>query len=533
MDFNPDLLLKLLESDLSVHTGLDINNVRSLALLESVFKKWIPKETSCLETIALDGFYAANEKCSTFNFEGSSEEILDIVARTKQYLYNYFYSHSFQTSQFCLTRILSEGATGPGSSCLADRTNFYHKMFDGRLSTTSTLLYFHYKTNISPRWAQAELIRSARYQVDVVEASNLSTVPKNARTNRTICTEPSLNMFYQLGAGSYLSRLCQRYHNIDMSTQQEVNKGMAWAGSYYGNFATIDLKSASDTISKALVYALFPPTVCNVLREIRCTHTQYKGVKHELHMISSMGNGFTFPLQTLIFATLVRSTYDYLGIIPNVRTSRNYSVFGDDIICLSKAYDTLCRVLTACGFIVNSEKSYNEGPFRESCGADYFKGLDIRGVYLKEIRDEQDIYSTFNRLSRWSAKHNININSALQYVKGLAKFQPVPFDAGDGEGFKCPSSFLRNTKTDFNGCRSYKASFPRKRELKFSESDLGINYHGALIGAVGGYVRGNSVNERCTVVRYKVVKRKTPRWDYVPDAGVTIRDYEAVWETLL
>jgi hypothetical protein len=333
-------------------------------------------------------------------------------------------------------------------------------------------------------------------------------------------------MFYQLGAGSVIEELLMRYHNIDTSLQPDRNREMARVGSINGAFATIDLSSASDTISLGFVQAVLPPLAFSTLKKLRCGFTEIRGVDQELNMISSMGNGFTFPLQTLLFATLVTTVYEMLGITPMSGRYRNYSVFGDDIICVKDAYDTVCRMLSRCGFIVNSEKSYNEGSFRESCGQDFFEGHDIRGVYLKGIENEQDVYSAFNRLCRWSAKHYIDISSTLSYLKGLVKFQPVPFDAGDGEGIKCPSSLLTRYSgdSDRNGARYYRATTVKTVTRRVKPAYLEYHYDGAVISTIGGFLRDQSFTPRVSVPELKIVKRRTPRWDYVPDVGLTIQD---------
>lgn len=243
-------------------------------------------------------------------------------------------------------------------------------------------------------------------------------------------------------------------------------------------------------------------------------------------MISSMGNGFTFPLQTMIFATLVRATYDELGIKPvNHGASRNYAVFGDDIICLSEAYDVVVEVLHSCGFSVNIQKSYATGPFRESCGGDYFKGHDIRGVYLKEGKNHADSYSIFNRLTRWSARYGIPIPRVLQYVKGLVDFRPIPLHCGDSEGHKVPLEFANNPRANRNGSHRYFVLSKRDRTLKVKD-DRELNPFGFIISHVGGYLRNGKATLRSNKSSYKVVKRLSPHWNEIVDAGLTIRDYQ-------
>jgi hypothetical protein len=535
MDFNPEELQNLLISDLGwdrtdVSEDLTPREAAKSALLGSIFKKWIPKDTTSLETVAVDGFLTSNAKCARVSLPTRSDELYDILETARSLMYSYFYSGSDQTHVLTLDDCLQLGRAGPGSSRKTRYTDFYQKMFGGPLSTTSVLLYRHYRNGISPRWLEAELLRSSRYQVDVIEGSSLSTVPKSNKTNRTICTEPSLNMFYQLGAGKIIEGLLQRFHNVDLSLQPDINKDLARRGSISGVMATIDLSSASDTISLALCRYLLPIATQRTLETLRSPVTRYKERDIDLEMISSMGNGFTFPLQTLIFATLVRATYMHSGITPRTGTNRNYSVFGDDIICLSSRFDNVVRSLEGCGFIVNREKSYGDGSFRESCGGDFFKGHDIRGVYLKGINHAADIYSAFNRLYRWSTKHNIDISSVLQYLKGLVDFRPIPWDAGDAEGIKCPRSALINPKFNRNGAIFYRPLVRVAKVRKIRETDSNFAPDGLVISSIGGYVRDKSITPRSDDVMFQVRKRWTPCWDSALPPGLTIRDLQLTWE---
>jgi len=350
-------------------------------------------------------------------------------------------------------------------------------------------------------------------------------------------------MFFQLGAGAIIEDQLLRHFNICFKTrivngvtydQPSINRRMARQGSIDGSFATIDLSSASDTISYGLVEFLLPKLAFSCLDSLRSRRTSYGGIDYELNMFSSMGNGFTFPLQTMIFSALVVAVYEELGIAPNKSIrNRNYSVFGDDIICVRNAYDVVCSTLAACGFTVNYEKSFNSGPFRESCGCDYFKGHDIRGVYLKGIDNAADVYSAFNRLSRWSVISGIYLVNVLLYLKGLVDFRPIPFDEDDAAGFKMPTDQLTSPKRDpYTGALIYRALVQRDRQHKISEADIDYNSFGHLACAIGGYVRNDKYGVRVLKPTYKVVKRMTPCWDHVTHAGLTSRDFYYLWSLL-
>ena len=219
--------------------------------------------------------------------------------------------------------------------------------------------------------------------VDLVYG-RLAFVPKSAKTHRSIVVEPTLNTMLQAGIGAVLKRRLLRA-GIDI-TDQTRNKGLARQGSLTGELATIDLSSASDTIAKELVKFLLPPRWYNLLNAARTSCVSYKGEDFALQMFSSMGNGFTFPLETLIFWALTRSTCP----------GGEVSAYGDDIICPAVMAERVMDVLTFCGFAVNRSKSFWSGPFRESCGGDYYLGFDIRPYYQKHLVSGQTLFTLHN-----------------------------------------------------------------------------------------------------------------------------------------
>lgn len=159
-------------------------------------------------------------------------------------------------------------------------------------------------------------------------------------------------------------------------------------------------------------------------------------------MVSTMGNGFTFPLETIIFASVVRAVYISKGINPMIGSGNdNCAIFGDDIVVRKDCFHTVERMLIRFGFVVNEGKSFNSGVFRESCGFDYFSGVNIRPVFIETLETPQAVYSAFNRLTRWQAEHRIPIVRTLHYLLKLARFLPVPFSEADDCGFKVPVQF--------------------------------------------------------------------------------------------
>jgi len=211
----------------------------------------------------------------------------------------------------------------------------------------------------------------------VTPYSEVCTVPKNAKTHRTSAKEPTLNAFLQKGVGGWIRRRLKRV-GIDLD-DQSANQRAARAA-YSGRLATIDLASASDTVSKELVYELLPVDWAILLDDLRSPRYRWEDVEESFHKFSSMGNGFTFELESLIFYALTWAVCQKGDSLEQEQVW----IFGDDIICPSSIAPQVVEVLAHCGFSVNTEKSFLDGNFYESCGKHYFKGVDVTPKYQKE-----------------------------------------------------------------------------------------------------------------------------------------------------
>lgn len=240
----------------------------------------------------------------------------------------------------------------------------------------------------------------SRIAYDIVDYNTLTTVPKNGKTDRCICIEPHWNVPLQLAHGTVIrNRLLAA--GLDLSKQQEKNRRYAQEGSLRGTYSTIDLSSASDTISSFLVLELLPQDWFERLDDIRSHYTNI-GTNKEPELIenekfSSMGNGFTFELETLIFYAAVLAVKEISGLPGAVMA------YGDDIIVPTAMSNQVLELLNNLGFTVNKEKSCITGPFRESCGGDFFLGLPARPFFQKsEVKYETDKFKTANSIRKFA-----------------------------------------------------------------------------------------------------------------------------------
>lgn len=332
----------------------------------------------------------------------------------------------------------------------------------------------------------------------LVQGSKMSFVPKNEEKARTIAIEPSGNMALQLALGSYVEDVL-RHIGLDIRSQQSRNRELARLGSLTSKLATLDLSSASDRISVSLCKALLPKRVFLLMMRIRSSHTLIDGVYHKLNMMSTMGNGFTFPIMTLLILSLCYATARSLGGPLNYVDYRFIGVFGDDIVVPTHIARPLIYVLNSAGLHVNVQKSYLEGPFRESCGGDYYHGEDVTPFYVKSLATDADVYVAINQVLRWSGDKNLVLDQTLvllrSFIKGPLLF--VPEWHNDSEGVLC---------TQVRRRYKYLQRSVKKRRVLLE--------HFVFPLACGGYIDGwrdiATYTPRFGKAKFKVAKSRLP-----------------------
>jgi hypothetical protein len=255
-----------------------------------------------------------------------------------------------------------------------------------KMSSRPTV-YQHSRDVTLPFWGETSWGRSVvthRSDSDPrrVRGNIFFTVPKDAKSFRGCCKEASLNVSFQLDLGRLLkTRLKERAH-IDLRDGQITHQEAARAASADGSHTTIDLSNASDTLCLNLVKLLLPEPWYEVLSSLRANFTRVGTRWHKLEKFSSMGNGFTFELESLLFVTLARVLYAKHGL------EGNPLCYGDDLIVSKEIHHDLVAALKYFGFTPNERKTFAEGPFRESCGGDFFDGVPVRAHYVKKPPDE-------------------------------------------------------------------------------------------------------------------------------------------------
>lgn len=358
---------------ISSYCEADVKRFESDYLCASFLSKYADFDTGIdTEAVAIEKWLQAEEQCRETNQRFRERMIGAAYASPRVESVLSYASRKISLILGSIDRLdLSRAGFGPGADTATrgGRTSAYDKWSTPGTTTPGILELSH--EYLADTYASDQIEHS-----DVVDFSKFAVVPKTAKTDRAISVEPRWNIYVQLGIGRYLER---RLELFGQPIRNQVRNQLAAQRAYTDGLATVDLSSASDTIAKNLVLDLLPEDWFDVLAKARTSTVLLKGRKILLEKFSGMGNGYTFPLETIIFFALSEGV-----VATGSGRLQDVEVYGDDIIVPSQDYDALVEVFTYCGFTLNQRKSYHEGLFFESCGTDYFCGKNVRPIYLKE-----------------------------------------------------------------------------------------------------------------------------------------------------
>lgn len=281
------------------------------------------------------------------------------------------------------------------------------------------------------------------YEVEcqIRTANRITFVPKNYKTHRTIACEPTGNLPFQLAFDTYVKGALRPF-GIDLKNGQALHQRLAQQASIDGLNCTVDFENCSDTVSLAAVGLLLPPDWYQLLDALRCPQFSADFGSGWYAKFSSMGNGTTFGLETLIL---------YAAAI--AVGAKAPKVYGDDVIlsaALLEEYTGLTRFL---GFRVNRAKTFSSGPFRESCGGDYYNGVNVTPVYVRRTPDVKDAAPSCSPFLPELA-HYVNLLLSISYPGGQLwnyasaivrehRLPLVPYQESTRTGVHIPESTAR------------------------------------------------------------------------------------------
>lgn len=348
------------------------------------WEKFHEAERLCFET---------NQRLSVQGFRGPFEQVISLAKNISDKILGRF-DWDVASNGF---------GWGPGASTrLSRRHSDAAYKFSGNPETTiGNAILADAAIAAFPLWKESlDISKGDVGYCKIVPGNRIVTVPKNFKADRTIAIEPDMNMYIQKGIGALLRKRL-KMAGCDLNDQTR-NQRLAQIGSFAGTLATIDLSMASDTVSRVLVEKFIRPDWLAALEQTRSPFGVLpSGEKIFYQKFSSMGNGFTFELESLIFYSLALAWCHYHG-----EEVHRVSVYGDDIILPSTAAAGFCGLLRFCGFKTNDKKSYWTGPFRESCGKHFHNGHDISPFYIRRpVEHITDLFLVHNNIRRYALRH--------------------------------------------------------------------------------------------------------------------------------
>jgi len=431
------------------------------------------------KAVALQKFATAESSCKEANIRIRESKLRGFSPRVEAVIF---------TAQRKIASLLGEYNSswldmckwGPGAtfSLKGMEANLENKIREDPLSITAAALpYFRRVISDDYAWLRSRgidadgpccIVRG----LSVTKGCRVTTVSKNAKTDRTIAIEPTANQFLQGGVGNFFRRRLLRV-GIDLNDQRPNQMG-AQAALVEG-LATVDLKAASDTVSMELVFLLLPVDWALLLDSLRSKYYKLGDKFEHFEKFSTMGNGFTFELETLLFWALSSAVLEVEGL------KGRSLVYGDDIILPDKAMPLLLESFAAVGLTVNPDKTHYGGQFFESCGKHYFGGSDVTPIYQKEVPDVlEELYRLANRIRRLAFRlhdycscDGVLQNAWLAAIRGVKIRHVTPIDSEDDEGLALPLEEIQDRGLCGNS-NPYGISLPvlsfRARRFRISES---------------------------------------------------------------
>jgi hypothetical protein len=279
---------------------------------------------------------------------------------------------------------------GPGAVATGERLEQKWKFSRLYKSIHQVYPYYHYYVVGGAR----ELTDRLEWYRSLVRletgSAKVVLVPKDSRGPRLISCEPLEFQWIQQGLGRKMARHLEYgspYTRFRVNFEhQEINRNLAKISSTNQRYATLDLKDASDRVSLELVRNIFAnvPALSRALEACRTTETLLpNGIKLPLKKFAPMGSALCFPVEAYIFWAVIVSAVIIAKKLPLEKVGRRVYVYGDDIVVPTDWASLSIQALESVGLMVNKDKSCLTGYFRESCGMDAFKGIDVTPVRLK------------------------------------------------------------------------------------------------------------------------------------------------------
>jgi hypothetical protein len=345
-------------------------------VLYYLYKLEIP-HTQETETLCLDRFVECDAELTQFCINKGSEYIQD----TARFINDVFW-------KFDPSAIVPKH--GPGAVATGEKNHEKHsfrRIYRAIESVYPFTEYFEFSLSaVCDCWSRYE-------DLEILDSGTAKVVlvPKDSRGPRIISCEPLEYQWIQQGLGRSVMDWLERHRStrgrVNFSSQQ-INRALALSASSDQEWVTLDMKEASDRVGCDLVKEVFQHNTALLAALLATRSTESllpDGRKVVLEKFAPMGSCLCFPIQAVLFYALavvaIRTVYG----CSRREARESVYVFGDDIIVRKSYYNAVLQYLPTVGLVFNEAKCCTSGFFRESCGMDAYKGIDVTPLRLKKV----------------------------------------------------------------------------------------------------------------------------------------------------
>jgi len=413
--FMGELFEKVFESNGEVRTFPCVQSIRDLRQLCYLFYKLELPYSPSEEQRVIDQFIQTDDSLDTYNknlsFLSERFDSTPLDDYTAWYVGNETFP-ALSVGQIAYLEVVRKARRLLKEVfCGLDVLDVHPKHGPGAVSTREQFEDKYVFRTVSPRILQTYPLDAYYYASlghvcdnfkDLMSTKSLENparvclVPKDSRGPRLISCEPLEFQWIQQGLKGAIVSCLESHpltrHTIHFTNQQPNQLG-ALLGSRYGEYATLDLKEASDRISIGLVKLLFPEHLRDALLNTRSLSTVLPdGRVKVLNKFAPMGSATCFPvLATCVWALLQAGLpdADFRSACRNCSEGcttgkcEGILVYGDDVVVPTAQAANAISILESFGLLVNRDKSCTSGFFRESCGMDAYKGKSVTPVKIR------------------------------------------------------------------------------------------------------------------------------------------------------
>jgi hypothetical protein len=334
---------------------------------------------------------------------------------------------------------------GPGATAegISGNSKFRWRLWHRRLESFFPLVDTCFPLSIGELDVSSKELDQVVF-VDLEEETpaKVTPVPKTLKGPRIIVIEPSCMQYTQQGIREVLYNLIESNWmtggHVNF-TDQSINQSLAMKSSNDEQLATIDLSDASDRVPHDLAMIMFRsnPDLSDAIDACRSIHAKMPDgrIIGPLRKFASMGSALCFPVEAMYFYTIcVAALLKGQNLPVSYRNcynvSRSIYVYGDDLVVPTEHATIVLDYLKKYNCKVNPNKTFYRGSFRESCGVDAFRGMQVTPVYLRRLKPKH--MQQADRLISWVKTANLFYNkgylrtSSLLFKRVEAILGPLP-----------------------------------------------------------------------------------------------------------